>query len=256
MIKDVLTRLGDGATPSAVEVGRLSGLSTSEMAEFLASWSVIPAERRRAILRVAIDLAENDVHVDFGSLFKAALTDSDASVRAAAIEGLWEDEEYRTADQLARMLRDDPDEQVREAAALGLARFATLVEEGKLYAPAAQRVRDALMTAARDDRESVTVRRRVLEALGVLSEPQVGDMIAAAYADADPRMRASAIYAMGRAADERWLTTILQELENDDPELRFESARAAGRLGSSRVVVPLITLLGYSCGLQWNTKVC
>jgi HEAT repeat protein len=242
-IKDVIHKLGEGATPSAVEVGRLSGLSRGDVADFLGGWLALAPERRRAILEVAIQLAENDVQMDFGAVFKACLPDPDARVRAAAIEGLWEDDEFRTADQLARILRQDPDPAVREAAALGLARFATMVEEGTLYAPAGKRVRDALFASANDGQESVDVRRRVLEALGVLSEPVVADMIAAAYADADPGMRASAVYAMGRSVDERWLPTILHELESESPELRFEAARAAGQLASARAVVPLITLL-------------
>ena len=155
-INEVLAKLREGATPSAVEVGHLSGLSKPDAADFRAAWPELPAERRREILAVAIRLAENDVQMDFGTVFKACLADPDAAVRAAAIEGLWEDEEFRTADNLARMLREDPAETVREAAALGLARFATMVEEGTLYAPSAQRVRDALHAAMADlDRKSV-----------------------------------------------------------------------------------------------------
>ena len=48
---------------------------------------------------------------------------------------------------------------------------------------------------------------------------------------------------MGRNGDERWLPTVLKELENSDPELRFEAARAAGELESPRALVPLIPLL-------------
>jgi HEAT repeat protein len=243
MIDDILKKLAEGKNPSAVEVEHMAGLGREEVAAFIAGWTELAAERRQAILKLAAELAENDVQLDFGDIFKAALSDPDPLVRVAAIEGLWEDEDFRTSDRIVALLRSDPDERVRVAAALGLARFAVLAEEGTLYAPAARRLREGLLATARDAGESAEVRRRTIEALGVLSEDGVAGLIEAAYADADDKTRASAIYAMGRALDERWLPIILDELENENPELRFEAARAAGLLGSGRALVPLITLL-------------
>lgn len=244
MIQDTVRKLADASgSPSAIEVSRLSGLSASDLARFREVWMSVPADRRREILQMAVQLAENDVEMDFGDVFKSCLSDPDAAVRAVAIEGLWEDEEFRTADVLATMLRSDTAEAVRAAAALVLSRFALLAEEGKLYAPTAKRVRDALFAAAGDPSETIEVRRRVIEALGVLSDPRVADLVAASYADPNPKMRASAVYAMGRTCDERWLDTILKELENENPEMRYEAARAAGELGSARAIVPLIALL-------------
>lgn len=244
MIQETVRRLADATgSPSAVEVSRLSGLSPTDLAQFREVWASVPAQRRREVLQMAVQLAENDVEMNFGDVFKVCLEDPDAAVRAAAIEGLWEDEEFRTADQLATMLRSDSAENVRAAAALGLSRFALLAEEGKLYAPSAKRVRDALFAAAADPSEAVEVRRRVVEALGVLSDPRVAALVEASYADSNPKMRASAVYAMGRTCDERWLETILRELESENPEMRYEAARAAGELGSARAIVPLIALL-------------
>lgn len=244
MIRATLNKLaGESGSPSAVEVAKLSGLGPAQLAEFQEGWAELPAARRAAVLQLAVQLAENDVELDFGPVFKLCLKDPDPTVRAVAIEGLWEDEEFRTADQLATMLRQDPAEDVRVAAALGLARFALLAEQRKLYAPSAGRVREALLASAKDGSETDEVRRRAIEALGVLDEPEVSGLISAAYADSNPKMRASAIYAMGRTCDERWLETILKEMESENPELRFEAARAAGELENPRALVPLITLL-------------
>jgi HEAT repeat protein len=243
MIQDLLVKLQEGNRPSAVLVGQLSGLASDEAEDFRSSWARVPVERRRAILELAVELAENDVQLEFTTVFRASLADPDPLVRATAIEGLWEDDEFRTADQLARILRQDPAESVRVAAALGLARFAVLAETGKLYAPSASRVRAALLEAVTDPHETPDVRRRSLEALGAFGDPTVGDLIARAYADSDSKLRASAVFAMGRNGDERWLATILHELENPNPELRFEAARAAGELESPRALVPLITRL-------------
>jgi HEAT repeat protein len=243
MIHEILAKLQEGATPSAVQVSRLSDLSSESLAELRQGWLDVPVDRRRTILGVALQLTEDDVELDFTAFYKACIADSDAAVRALAIEGLGENEEFRTADTLAAMLRADPDGGVRAAAALGLARFAVQAELGSLYAPAAARLRAALLAALTDRDELLDVRRRALEALGALSDPGIRELIDEGYADPNPKMRASAIYAMGRNADKRWLPIVLRELENANPELRFEAARAAGEFENSRAVVPLITLL-------------
>jgi HEAT repeat protein len=243
MISQIIDKLVEGSSPSAVQVSRLAELSREDLSDFRARWSTLPVERRLAILGVAAQLAEDDVHLDFSSVLKLCLADSDGAVRAAAIEGLWENDEARTGDLLATVLRTDPDERARVAAALGLAHFADRLEFGTLYAPTAARVRAALLAAANDQREPADVRRRAIESLGVLSDPGVIDLIERTFADSDPKFRASAIYAMGRNADDRWLPTVLGEFESDNPEIRFEAARAAGPIESARAVVPLITLL-------------
>ena len=51
---------------------------------------------------------------------------------------------------------------------------------------------------------------------------------------------AARLYAMGRSQDSRWLPTILVELESEDPEIRFEAARAAGLLGSADALPVLL----------------
>jgi HEAT repeat protein len=242
-MEQTLIKLLEGTKPSAVQVAKLSNLSAAELAVFRAGWPALPDERRRAVVHLAVELAENDVELDFTGVFRAGLADADAEVRATAIEGLWEDEEFRTADALVTLLRHDPDEAVRVAAAVGLARFAVLAEGGKLYAPSAARVRAALLAAATDAAESGEVRRRAVEAFGAFGGDQAKTLIAEFYASSEVKLRASAVYAMGRSGDEHWLPTVLRELESDEPELRFEAARAAGELVNPRAVVPLITLL-------------
>ena len=243
MIQEIFDKLAEGTSPSAVQVSRLAELTGSELSEFRARWTTLPLDRRLAILTIASQLAEDDVHLDFSPVLKLCLTDTDGGVRATAIDGLWEDDEFRTGDLLARMLREDPDERARTSAALGLARFAQKIELRTLYAPTASRVRTALLDAANDRREHPEVRRRAVESVGVLSDPEIGDLIDRTYADPDPKCKASAIYAMGRNGDERWVPRVLKDLDDEIPEIRFEAARAAGALESQRAVVPLINLL-------------
>jgi HEAT repeat protein len=41
---------------------------------------------------------------------------------------------------------------------------------------------------------------------------------------------------MGRSCDAEWLPDIIQQLQSDDPEFRFEAATAAGMIGDETAV--------------------
>ena len=65
----------------------------------------------------------------------------------------------------------------------------------------------------------------------------------AAYADDDPKMPATAVFAMGRSADPYWKRTAAARTVFPDPQMRFEAARAVGELEFKAAVPCLIELL-------------
>lgn len=226
-----------------VELRRLSGLGPGRAAELARIWSVFPVERRRQIVVSLVELAEDNIELDFGAVLKVCLSDPDEEIRSRAIEGLWEDEETSTAQRFLEMLERDPSAKVRETAAVGLGPFAYRAEIGELSAGASERVRRCLLAAVDRTGEPVDVRRRAVESLAFFSTPETHRLIERAYDDADPKMRASAVFAMGRNCDAGWLETVVGELKSPSSEMRFEAARAAGELEDERCVRPLVPLL-------------
>ncbi|MEK7277456.1 MAG: HEAT repeat domain-containing protein, partial [Chloroflexota bacterium] len=90
----------------------------------------------------------------------------------------------------------------------------------------------------------VEVRRRALESVSFSGRREVTAAIDAAYESGPELMRVSALHAMGRNLDgERWGPTVLNELTNGNPLLRFEAARAAGELQLEEALPPLGDLL-------------
>src|SRR5262245_63356350 len=110
----------------------LSGLDLAEREVFWPAWQAIAADRRDQIARAMLELAEDNVDLDFGAALFWMLDDEDAGVRVAAIEGLWEDLSGRLMRRLLTLLRDDPVPDVRAGAALALSRFAYQSELGEL----------------------------------------------------------------------------------------------------------------------------
>jgi HEAT repeat protein len=228
-LTQLLAELVDGDLAAAA-LYNLSNLHGQDLQRFSETWTELPAERRQMAMARMIEIAEADFEVDFTEVFKIGMDDPDAAVRAAAIEGLWEVEDAVLIRPTVRMLDKDPAIQVREAAALALSRFALLAEMGRLQPRLADLVWEALWGAVHRAEEDVAVRRRVLEALAYFDRAEVAALIERAYEDPEPRMRISAIFAMGRTGHERWAKPVLAELESEDPEMRFEATRACGEL--------------------------
>jgi HEAT repeat protein len=229
---------------STSALGALSSANKQELAAFAQTWARLPAERRRQIAQTLVDLAEDNIELDFNVLYRHMLNDEDGRVRAAAIEGLWEDEDAALVKPLVGFLRSDPDVSVRAAAADSLGRFMLLAEYGRLpQSPHADLIYEALLATIYGTAEDIAVRRRAVEALAYSSRERVRDVIAEAYANDDAEMRASAVAAMGRSADAYWRKTVARELDSLDPRMRFEAARAMGELEYRAAVPRLIEML-------------
>jgi HEAT repeat protein len=242
--EELLKKLGDRQTPLSISsLYGLSHLTRAEAQLFQEVWSLLDAGRRQWILQSLVDIAEASFEVDFNPIFRLCLNDEDAVVRSRSIEGLWEDEDLTLAGLLVRLLRDDPSESVRAAAATSLGRFVLLGELEKIEAAPAMMVEDALLGAIYDPHETLEVRRRAVESIAYSGQAQVQDIIEMAYYDDEEKMRISAIFAMGRSADSLWHEMVIAELDNPNPEMRYEAARACGELEASAALPALIYLI-------------
>ncbi len=227
----VLTMLSDTSRPVRLAMlYHLSDLSRGDLEALEAAWPGLPTERRHSIVQNLQEIADGNFEVSFDAVFQLGLEDEDAEVRATSIRALWESEDPTLIAPFIQALQHDPDAKVRAAAASALGRYVYLGEIDELQAPQLKRVEDTLLAVIGGDDE-LDVRRRALEAVAYSSRPEVPPLISAAYASLDPKLRVSAVFAMGRNADsQRWGRQVKAELESREPEMRFEAARAAGEL--------------------------
>jgi len=221
----------------------LSDLTGDRLAMFRAAWETLPAERRRRLVKALVDLAETSFQVSFDAIFYHCLQDPDAEVRAAAIEGLWENEQESLIGPLISALRSDPAPRVRAAAATSLGRFVLAGELEQIEEAVQARIVQELMTTVYLAGESIEVRRRAIESAAYACTPEAMDALEVAYYDDDEMMRLSAIVGMGRTCDGRWREIILAELENPQAAMRYEAALAAGEMMLRQAVPSLGRLL-------------
>jgi HEAT repeat protein len=225
-------------------LAQLSSLGSEELKPLDEAWETIEPKRRREIVRRLVELAEENFELDFDSIFKSRLKDSDEEVRSAAIEGLWESEETCLIDQLINLLEEDSSEKVQAVAATALGKFALLAELRKLRSSHKSKISKALLTTINNKGKPLEVKRRALEAAAPLSLPQMKQAISEAYNSTDPKLKISALFAMGRSCSRSWLPILLREMTSTDAEMRYEAASACGELGEKEAVPYLIELVG------------
>jgi len=243
-IKEIIAELGDSDSQLlSSRLADLSNLDPEELQSLEQVWAMIKPKRRRQIVYRLVELAEDNFELNFDSIFQDCLKDQDAEVRSKAIEGLWENEDTALINPLIKLLEQDNSEKVQVAAAMALGKFALLAEHKKLRPYYTSKVSQALLTSIEDKNRSVEVRRRALEAAAPLSLPQVERAILEAYQSSHPKLRISAVYAMGKSCNCCWLPTLLKELDSADAEIRYEAAGACGEVGEKEAVPHLIELI-------------
>jgi len=243
-LSDYINELADGSVRLQVgSLPRLSRLSPEGQREFAEAWARIDVRRRRRIVQELLNLAEDNVDLNFDAVFTRGLTDDDPDVRLGSVRGLWEHEQPDIIDPLLNILEHDEDPGVRAEAALALGRFVGLAVEGKLRDRHFKRIEEALRSTIENTGEVQEVRARALESAGAYDAPWVRQAIRDSYESGLFRFKVSAVHAMGRSCEHRWLPLLLKELNSDEPELRYEAALACGSLGDENAIPHLIRLL-------------
>lgn len=221
----------------------LSDLARERWTAFHEVWLTLATEHRRRLIHALVDLAEASFQVNFDAIFRYCIQDPDPEVRAAAINGLWENEEITLIGPLLAALRSDPSAQVRAAAAMGLGRYVLAGELEQLEPPVQARITEELMSTVHLAGESVEVRRRAVESAAYACTPEALDALEMAYYDEDAGMRMSAVVGMGRSCDLRWQDIILTELQSDSPAMRYEAILASGEMMLPKAVPILARLI-------------
>lgn len=206
------------------------------------AWPALDDDRRAYVAAKLRAMSRVDVRLDFAPLFRFMLSDIDPRVRLAAVNGLSEDENPDLIDLFAVILRSDPSDRVRAAAATALGRFMYQGVMDRLSARRRDQVYSALMGALISSAEQSRARRAALRALAWVSNDEVDLRIRDAYASDYLPLRVSAVFSMGRSNDRRYQHVVLGELTSVTPAMRREAARAAGEL-ELREAVPALRQL-------------
>jgi HEAT repeat protein len=238
---DALRASEGGRLNSTIFYG-LSDLNDEELAALRGVWAILKPTTRRKVMRRVAETAETNFDMDYSAVGRLGLEDSDAEVRQAAIEALAEDRGLDLMHRFIALSQDDNARDVRAAATSALGGFILAGELGELPESETEIAQMAAIQLLNDTTQPVEVRRRALEAISNCGNEIVPDAVREAYERGNRQMRVSAVYAMGRTCDPSWREIVMRELSSEDPEMRFEAARAAGEL-EMRSAVPTLAQL-------------
>ncbi len=239
----ILDALKDLSRPfPPVYLHQFSDLSPTNVSQLHQVWADVTPERRRALLSDLEDLADSDTLISFKEIGRICLDDPDPLVRTLALRLLWEAEDPHLVPIIIRMLENDPDPSVRATAANGLGAYVYLGEIEDLPHDLLEKIEASLFKAYHGSDQAV-VRRRALESLGYSSRPEVHGLIEEAYQLGTPDWLESALFAMGRSADQSWGSVILKHIDHDNPNVQYEAVRSAGELQLAGARQPLIDFL-------------
>jgi len=234
--------LDDGAPFPPAMVHFFSDLSPANLAQVSEVWPDVVVERRRSLLEDMETLAEGDALLYFDPLAIMCLDDDDPAARAAAVRLLWQSRQESLVPRFIKLLEEDPEAIVRTAAATALGKYTYLGELDEIKDSTYKDVLESLIKAHLDAKDTL-VQRRALESLGYAGHPEVPGFIQRAYETNDEEWLQSALCAMGRSYDKKWVKQILEMLEHPDIYVRYEAIRASGELEAQAAREPLFDLL-------------
>ncbi len=186
----------------------------------------------------------------------AALRDPDGEVRLRALEEAVDEADDELAEEMIRLLLEDPDEEVRARVPIALGPTLELCwdeldEEGRLppisdwnLNPLTQGVYDRLVETLRrvylDGAAPELVRRRVLEGAVRSPLPWQEKATAAAFRSENELWRITAVFCMGHLSG--FDDQIVEAFDSGSEAVRYEAIRAAGLRGIQRLARPLLAL--------------
>jgi len=210
---------------------QFSDLSSSEQKTLASCWSKVPLQRRQTFLQDLVSLAENDPVLMYESVARIALEDEDTDVCISAIDLLFDSEDRHLIPVYLRLLADQTrTEAVRAAVANALGPFVYMGEVEKCRPEVLHEIENSLLRAYKEDRSDL-VKRRALEALGYSGREEIPPLLRKAAAMNDDLWLESAMFAMGRSADEQWEGSVLENLDHENMAVRIQAVHAAGELG-------------------------
>lgn len=168
------------------------------------TWPNIPVWRRRTLLRDMEHLAENNHLLSYEAICRLAIDDADPEVRFLAVRSMYIYEPADLIEDFLQMLEADPNQDVRAVCAATLGKFVYLGELDKISDDIHTEIVECLLRVA-ESKDSRAVRRRAVESLGYASNRQVPQLIEEAFASEHVDWLSSALFAMGRSNDRRWI---------------------------------------------------
>ncbi len=221
--------LDDNAKFPVAFMMSLSDISPANLYLLKKSWAQISPARKTVLMENIEVVHESEITANFEDVAELALDDGNSAVRTSGLRLFWEYENPHLINKFIDMLENDPDVGVRTQAASTLGKYMYLSEIEVIDSKYRDLLDKVLIKVLRSN-ESELVRQKALEAFGYSSNPEVKEFIHTAYNSGNYNWIASSLEAIGRSADENYVSLVLPMLAHPDIHIQREAVFAAGEL--------------------------
>jgi HEAT repeat protein len=213
---------------------RLAGVwALGELQDASAAREVVPMLRDpdSAMRATAAEALGEMKSARTGAALVGALTDRAASVREAAVRALDDLREHSAIPALEGMVLNDPDPDIRRAAANALGDFS------------ASRSLEPLARALAD--RDPEVQREAAEAIGDLDDvSKAPPALVRASASTDLELRRRATRTLGKIGDPATVTALAERITDDDKDVRLSAVEGLGEMKVPSAIPSLTRALG------------
>jgi HEAT repeat protein len=215
----------------------VSGLLGESLFRFRELWERLGDEARATLVSRLGEAAEENLVLDFLPIYRLALDDREPTVRELAYRFAAEDAPRDLLDRYLRAAVSDEDPNVRAAATEGLEHYTLAAQLDDWPVEEQGQLERALTGLLHLPGADLRTRRSALLSLSYLTTPGTEAEIRQAYTQ--PDMHDAAIEAMGRNCQTIWIPDLTNEIRGDDEDRRILAAEAFGEL-ADEVGVPLL----------------
>ncbi|MBN2045584.1 MAG: HEAT repeat domain-containing protein [Anaerolineales bacterium] len=220
---------------------RLSGLEGLELEQFIETWPQASQTRRERLLEDLEALAIETYHLDYDQVFMLGLQETSAHIRQLAIRALWDCPEGALISRFTDMLLNDPENDVRAAAARGLGKFIYLAEVEEIDDAFATTIPNQMIDIF--DAAAEGIQRGIIESLGFCSTVDADKHIQSAFEKDREDWLVSALVAAGRSAGQYWIPQVIENLNHEAAEVRLAAVESAGLMGAQGAMPHLLHLI-------------
>ena len=181
-VEDVVLVICNQEFPTNIDDLRaLSNIQDPFLQKLTLEWENFAPLFTQQLLARLEQLAIEDVLLDFHKLFLLAINNTDTAVRILAARGLGLEDQPDYIKLLCWQLENDPVSSVRAEIIDVLGQWVISMEFGLLSEEDAEELQATLTGRIDDYEEDEEVRARALEALGALSDEDIGELIGESY---------------------------------------------------------------------------
>ncbi len=225
----------------ATMIGAFSDLTDKMEQRFLTVWQgLTPAFQETFFHRLAFAAAEDNL-LDFTVIAFHGLRSPQAGIRWVALRLLEDVRKSALLEEMIRLADADPDTAVREEAVKGLGRFLVDCDLSERHQKRAERIRTALEQLRTSDNETVAL--AAMESLAFVDPGSIDEQVRACLIGRHSREVCAGLRAIQNSLNRKWAADVLDNLDEDNPDIRLEAIRAAGQLQLKKALPSLQRLL-------------